>query len=75
MEIVVEAYYRPKPAKAPLLKEVNIQLEVMRQLVRYLLENKTHDIKKHEHMNRTIDELGKSVGGWLKTLGTSAADA
>ena len=50
MECVVEAFYSPKQAKAPLLKRVNIHLEVIRQLVRYLLENKTHDIKKHEHL-------------------------
>ena len=75
MECVVEAFYGPRQAKPPLLKRVNIQLEVIRQLLRFLLESKTHDIKKHEHLNRTIDELGISIGGWLKTLGAPASDA
>jgi hypothetical protein len=75
MESVVEAFYSPKPAKAPLLKKVNINLEILRQLIRYLLESKAHDIRKHEHLNRMVDELGISIGGWLKMLGAPAADA
>jgi hypothetical protein len=74
MESVAEAFYSPRQAKTALLKRVNIQLEVIRQLLRCLLENKTHDIRKHEHLFRTIDDLGLAVGGWLKSLGAPASD-
>jgi len=75
IEEIVAAFYSPRQEKSRFLKRANINLEVIRQIARCLLENKTHDIRKHEHLNRAIDDLGTSVGGWLKSLGAPASDA
>ena len=68
LETVAQAYYSPRPQKEVLLTTVNINLEMLRQLLRFLFEAQVHDLRKHEHFSREIDELGRCVGGWLKSL-------
>jgi hypothetical protein len=68
LETVTRSYYSPRSRKADLLTSVNVELEVLRQLLRFLFEAKVHDLRKHEHFSREIDELGRCVGGWIKSL-------
>jgi hypothetical protein len=68
LETVTQAFYSPREQKQPLLRSVNVNLEVMRQLLRFLFEAKVHDLRKHEHFCRSIDGLGAAIGGWLKSL-------
>jgi hypothetical protein len=75
LETVTQAYYSPRNQKAALLASVNINLEMLRQLLRFLFEAKVHDLRKHEHFSREIDELGRAVGGWSKSLKAPVADA
>jgi hypothetical protein len=72
LETVTQAYYSPRTQKTPILHSVNIQLEVIRQFLRFLFEANVHDIRKHEHFSRSIDELGAAIGGWLKSVHTAS---
>jgi len=74
LETVTKAYYSPKADKLPLLRSVNTNLEVIRQLLRFLFEVKVHDLRKHEHFLRGIDELGICIGGWIKSLPHATTD-
>jgi hypothetical protein len=72
LENATQAYYSPRSQKASLLNAININLEVIRQLLRFLYEVKVHDLQKHKHLNHGIDELGRAIGGWLKSLSAAA---
>jgi hypothetical protein len=75
LESVTEASYGPREQKAALLRKVNIQLEVLRQLLRFLFEMNVHNLHKHEYFIREIDGLGAVVGGWIKSLGATPTNA
>lgn len=59
----VEAFY----CKQPLLTHANRQLEIVRHLWRLTYE--LHMIPKHryQHGAKSIDEIGRQIGGWLRT--------
>ena len=75
LETATQAYYSPRKEKAAILRSINIQLEILRQILRFLFEIKVHDVRKHEHFSRSIDELGSAVGAWIKSLSTNTSDA
>ena len=72
LETVVDAYYSPRNLKHQKIAAANIHCEMLRQLLRMLYEQGVHDLKKHEHFTRELDAIGKSLGGWSKSIGSSA---
>jgi len=68
LEYTTTAYYSPRGVKADLVRKANIQVEVVRQLLRAMHENGLHDLRKHEHFARELDSVGRALGAWLKSL-------
>jgi len=68
LECVTSAYYGPRPERTALIDRANVYLEVIRQILRMLFETSAHSLQKHEHLNREIDELGRRLGAWKKSL-------
>jgi hypothetical protein len=68
LELLVEAAYAKN--KCDLLKRANSRLAVVRHLWRMAHELQTISAKRYEHGARLLEELGKQVGGWLKTVDT-----
>jgi len=66
--LLVEAAYAKN--KCDLLKRANSRLAVVRHLWRMAHELQTISAKRYEHGARLLEELGKQVGGWLKTVDT-----
>lgn len=63
--------------REPHLRAANLGLEKMRFGVRLSKDLRHLDLKAYEHAARAIDEVGRMVGGWIKTdrAGSRAASA
>jgi hypothetical protein len=65
LELLVEtAYTRNKDTP---LRRANLQLEVVRHLWRLAHELKMMATRQYEHGARLIDDLGRQIGGWLRS--------
>jgi hypothetical protein len=69
-ELLVRAVY--KKDRAGLLDEINIQLDVVRLLMRTAQEMKYVNLKRHDYFCRCVNEIGRMVGGWRKAAGGPA---
>ena len=67
LEALLDAAYS-RDKRTP-LRRANRRLAVNRHLWRLALELRTVNLKRYEHGNRLIDELGRQIGGWLKAKG------
>jgi hypothetical protein len=73
IELLLEASYGDKARKAITLERASIKLNVLRFLVRLMKETKTFDAKKYIAMQSLIDEIGRMIGGWIRSLGLNKA--
>ena len=67
LALLVEAAYSRN--KRPALGRANLRLEVTRHLWRLTHELEVISTRRYEHGARLMDELGRQVGGWLKSRG------
>lgn len=65
LESLVEAAYSREKGEA--LAAANRRLAVDRHLWRLALELKVIDLKRYAHGARLMDELGRQIGGWLRS--------
>ena len=56
---------RQKRAK---LFEIDVELEKLRMLIRLATDLKMMSVIKYGHHSKRIEEIGRLLGGWLKTL-------
>ena len=66
LELLVEAAF--SRVKQDALKRANLRLEVVRHLWRLAHELQIIPTQQYEHGARLMDDLGRQVGGWLRTL-------
>jgi hypothetical protein len=71
LDRLIEATYTRERAR--LLAEANLGLERLRFLVRLATELRHLDRERYEHAARTLDEIGRLVGGWKKANDTAQA--
>lgn len=64
LEDLVEARYTR--AKAAVLRRANLRLEKLRVLLRLSHGRRYLAHGSYEHAARSIDEVGRMIGGWLK---------
>jgi hypothetical protein len=64
LERLIEATYSKARERA--LGEANLGLEKLRFLFRICVELHYLDSRRYEHAARTVDEIGRLVGGWIK---------
>lgn len=69
LELLVEAAYTRN--KDTPLRRVNLKLAVVRHLWRLAHELKVTTTRQYEHGARLIDDLGRQIGGWLRSQPTS----
>lgn len=55
--------------KRPHLVELDVELDVLRAFVRLAADPDTRylTIKKYEHWSKQLSEIGRMIGGWMKT--------
>jgi hypothetical protein len=69
LELLVEAAYTSN--KEGPLRRANLRLQVVRHLWRLAHELKVIAIRQYEHGVRLLDDLGRQIGGWLRSRAAS----
>ncbi len=64
LERLVEATY--SKGRSPLLAQANLGVEKLRFLFRLALDLRYLDLRRYEHAARSLDEVGRRIGGWRK---------
>lgn len=64
LEALIEATYT-RERRAHLMR-ANLGLEKLRFFFRLAFEQKHLDVRRYEHAARTIDEVGRLIGGWAR---------
>lgn len=69
IRIIIEANFsQGTNVKAKKLRDLNIELEVLRSLVRMAVELNFMKINSAQYITASIDEVGKMTGAWLKKI-------
>mgnify|MGYP001564978536 CR=1 FL=1 len=66
LELLIEASFSKE--KLEILRKVNLKLEKLRFLIRISKDMRFINIKSYEFSSRSINEIGKMVGGWIKAV-------
>jgi hypothetical protein len=72
-EYLIEAAALPKqnrPAKLDRLNKADVELTKLRFYLRLCRDLKLLDSGQHQHVSRMLDEIGRLLGGWFKSLGS-----
>ncbi|MBT4552708.1 diversity-generating retroelement protein Avd [bacterium] len=68
LEIFFLVAHLPKEEKNINLKKASVNLDLLRVFIRLAYETKALDLKKYVQLQESIDEIGRMLGGWLKTF-------
>lgn len=71
LELVTNASYLNPQSKLTLLKDASKKLDLLKILVRLILETKIIKDKEYLELQSILQEIGKMLGGWLKKMATS----
>ncbi|MCP4887761.1 MAG: diversity-generating retroelement protein Avd [Planctomycetaceae bacterium] len=65
LETLIQAKYSQE--RTPLLNDANLKLEILRFQMRLAKDLECLQVKSYAFAAKQIDEIGKLVGGWLRS--------
>ena len=65
LERLIEATYTK--ARSQSLAQANLDIEKLRFLFRLAMDLRILELRRYEHAARSLDEVGRLIGGWIKT--------
>lgn len=68
LELALRAAYAPKVNRSIHLEKLDAKVQVLKTLVRLAHEVRALDDGKYLALQEQLQEMGKMVGGWLKTV-------
>lgn len=68
IELIITARYLAREQKLPILQKVSIKLDLLKILLRLSQQTKCLDNNKYQELASQIVEVGRMLGGWIKTL-------
>jgi hypothetical protein len=68
IEGLIKASKARREYKKTLLYEISLQLDTLKIFIRLMKELAILDIKKYTQIQEYIHEIGKMLGGWIKSL-------
>lgn len=68
IEQLLLAGERPKERKSEPLECSSVRLNLLRILIRLARDTKAIDLKKYAELQQRIDEIGRMLGGWIKSV-------
>lgn len=68
LELVLTASQEAKDSKLPALKTASVKLNTLRMLIRLAKDTKAVDTKKYLAIQVLVDEIGRMLGGWLRSV-------
>ena len=66
LEMLIEAVYSKERRK--ILIKINLKLDVLRFMMRIAKDMKYVNIKAYDFFCQSVLEIGRMVGGWLKSI-------
>jgi hypothetical protein len=67
VELLLEAGYSKSSNKLVLLEKVSVKLNTLRFFIRLMKESRAIDLKKYTMLQLPIDEIGRMLGGWIRS--------
>lgn len=67
LEGILTASRLYKTDKVPVLEAVSTKINLLRVFLRLMKETKTIDNKKYTALEEIVDEIGRMLGGWIKS--------
>ncbi len=67
LESILAASQMYKSEKLPTLERTSVKLNLLRVFFRLMKETKTIDGKKYVRLEKLVDEIGRMLGGWIKS--------
>lgn len=67
VDCVLLAAQLPREKKLPELEKMSLKLNFLRVILRMTKEVKIIDTKRYSRMELIIDEIGRMLGGWIKS--------
>lgn len=68
IEAIIRASKARRESKQALLYDISTQLDTLKIFIRLMKELSILDIKKYTQIQQYIQEIGKMLGGWIKSL-------
>lgn len=68
IEGIISASYKQKFEKTVVLESVSLKLNILRTILRLMKDVKTIDNRKYVLLEEPLDEIGRMLGGWMKSL-------
>lgn len=68
IELIIMAGYQSREQKLPTLHKVSIKIDLLKMLLRLSSETKCLDNNKYQQLTSHLIEMGRMLGGWIKTL-------
>lgn len=68
LEGILLASQLPKSEKLPTLNGVSLKLNILRVFIRLMKDIKTIDNKRYTDLETIVDEIGRMLGGWIKSV-------
>ena len=67
LEGILYASQTSRQEKLPILERTSVKLNFLRVFVRLMKDTKAVDTKKYLIMESAIDEIGRMLGGWIRS--------
>lgn len=67
IEGILEASQLSKDKKLPVLEKTSLKLNLLRVLLRLMKDTKSINLKKYASLEEQIDEIGRMLGGWIRS--------
>src|SRR3990167_1256112 len=67
LEGILTASQTPKDEKLPILQRTSMKLNFLRVFIRLMKDTKSIDNKKYLTLETMIDEIGRMLGGWIRS--------
>lgn len=68
IELIITAGYQIREKKLSTLEKTSIKLDLLKMLVRLSWETKCSDNTSYQKLSSQLVEVGKMLGGWMKTV-------
>ncbi len=67
IKLIFFAANLPKEEKFNVLQKANLKVNLVKILIRLAMEVKALDNKKYIQLQKELQEIGKMLGGWLRS--------
>ncbi len=68
LELLIEASHTYNQEKILLIKKADVKFDTLKIIIRLLKDLKIIDDKKYLELQKRIQEIGKMLGGWYRSI-------